>query len=207
MPIQPRSVLRPLFSRGQRPKEQHFHDWLDSFYHKLEDTINVNGWVFRSFLKDLRAEGTIPFTNAGTAMIDIPFSVSRLKAIRVFGNGQRGNPALPLTITISLLYLSDLQIAPLNGVPNDIPQLPQGAAGGFFRHALIGNLTVPLLTFPIVSPPAPGGLFDGTLTFPGTGIPLNFTTTRFFRLQVETTSNITFIQANNNYVYYGFQFE
>src|SRR6185503_10182605 len=99
MAVLSRGVLKPLFTKGQRPKEQHFHDWLDSFYHKTEDAINISGWMFRSFFKDLRADGN-PITNGGISMIDIPLSASRLRAVRVFGNGQRTVLANPFTITV-----------------------------------------------------------------------------------------------------------
>ena len=205
MAQQPKSILRNQFLTGKRPKQQDFHDWLDSYYHKTDDPIKITGWTFRSFLKELRAEGSA-ITNGGASMVDIPISATVLKGIRVFGNGTK--PAnVGFTVTVSLLFFSDKQIAALNGVPNDIPQIPIGA--GFFRHALIGNLTAPSFTFIItVAPSVPTEApFDATLDLTAKNFNLDFTTVRFFRLTIAATTNITFQPVTNNSCYYGLQYE
>src|SRR4051812_15856519 len=122
MAIQTRAFLKNQFLTGKRPKQQDFQDWMDSYYHKTDDALNITGWQFRSFLKDVRAEGAV-ITNGGTTMVDIPPSVSVLKSIRVFGSGSKV-PNVAFSVTVSLIYFSDKLIAALNGIANDIPQMP-----------------------------------------------------------------------------------
>ncbi len=200
MAIKSRGDLKNKFLTGLRPKQQDFHDWLESFYHKVEDPIKLAGWQFRSFFKDLRAEGTA-ITTGGSSVIDIPAGATRLKRIRVLG---RGTPApAPFTITTSLVYFSDKNIPALNGVPSIGNPFPTT----FFAHFLLGISSVPLTNFTIVTA---GPQFDGTFDF--ATIPkdvfMDFIQARFLVLTIRITSgSFPNTAADPSYVYYGFEFE
>lgn len=202
MAIKSRVDLKASFTKGKRPKEQEFWDWQESYYHKVEDPIKVGGWQFRSFFKDLRAEG-LTILNGGLAVVDIPLGVTRLKRIRVFGKGTITAPALSFTITVSLQYYSDKLIPSLNGVPSPGNPFPST----FFAHPLLGLGTVPPLNFTIVSAtPA----FDSIVDF--TAIPkdlfLDFIAVRFFRLGITiATGTFPNTAGDPSYVYYGLEYE
>ena len=200
MAIQPRGFLRTQFTQGRRPKQQDFWDWLDSFYHKGEDTIKTAGWQFRSFFKDLRAEG-VAITTGGVTVVDIPSGATRLKKIRVLGKGTP-SPA-PFTITTSLVYYSDKNVPGLNGVPSSGNPFPTN----FFAHFLLGFSSVPPATFTIVTP---GPQFDGTFDF--ASIPkdvfMDFIQARFLVLTIRITSgSFPNTALDPSYVYYGLEFE
>src|SRR5450759_2748143 len=114
MAIKSRADLKVSFTQGRRPKQQEFWDWQESYYHKTEDAIKVGGWQFKSFLKELRAEGTA-ITTGGFCILDIPFGVSKLKSVRVMGKATPN--VASFTITTSLSYFSDKLVPSLNGVP------------------------------------------------------------------------------------------
>jgi len=203
MAVQLRSNLRNSFTAGKRPKQQEFWDWLDSFYHKTEDAIKTTGWQFRSFFKDLRADGvTFPAAGitSGTTIIDIPFGATTLKKIRVFGRATATVP--PFTISVVLTYFSDLKIISLSGVNSTGNPFP---TAGFFAHFLTGPASIPLLTFNITTA---GPEFSQVFDFVAVGkiIPLDFTQVRFLALTI-SIANGKFSPPDPNYVYYGFEYE
>lgn len=197
MAIKSRADLKISFTQGRRPKQQEFWDWQDSFYHKTEDPIKTAGWQFKSFLKELRAEGTA-ITNGGTTILEIPFGVSKLKAVRVFGKATPGGAQF--TIKISLAYFSDKLVPSLNGVPATGNPMP----ASFFGHPLLGTGTAPAVNFKITTA---GPSFDGTFEF--STIPkdviLDYTAARFLMLTINITTG-TFVAGSDN-LYYGLQFE
>jgi hypothetical protein len=194
MAIKSRGSLQGFFTTGQRPKQQEFWDWLDSFYHKIEDPIKVGGWQVRSFLKDLRAEGTA-LTTGGFTMLEIPVSVTRLKRIRVFGKGT----GFPFNITTSLVYFSDKLIPALNGVPSS--GIPMGS--GFFEYPIIGLGSNPAASFVISSPL---GTFDALFDFSiiPKDVILDFIQVRNLQLTIKTSGTFT---TGTDFVYCGLEYE
>jgi hypothetical protein len=197
MAIKSRADLKVSFTQGRRPKQQEFWDWQESYYHKTEDPITIAGWQFKSFLKELRAEGTA-ITSGGFSILDIPFGVTKLKAVRVMGRATTGGPQF--SITTSLTYFSDKLVASLNGVPATGNPMP----ATFFAHFLLGTGSVPPATFKITTP---GPAFDGTFDFSTIpkDIPLDFTSARFLMLTIKITTG-SFVAGSDN-LYYGLQYE
>jgi hypothetical protein len=195
MAIKSKIDLNAAFSKGKRPKEDDFRNWQDSYYHKVDDTIKLTGWMFRSFLKELRAEGITPITTGGFSVLDIPFSVTKLNKIRVLGRAAVA-PG-PLKLIISAQYFSDKLIPSLNGVPSTGNPLPTS----MFAHPLVGLGTA--IPFEI-NTPGPG--FDQTFDFASIpkNVTLEYNDIRFMVLSIALTGG-QFNAANN--VYYGFEYE
>lgn len=40
--IRSRTILKGWFERGDQPREEHFWDWIDSFWHKEDDAIPIS---------------------------------------------------------------------------------------------------------------------------------------------------------------------
>jgi hypothetical protein len=195
MAIKSKIELNAAFAKGKRPKEEDFRNWQDSYYHKVEDPIKVSGWMFRSFLKDLRSEG-VAITTGGFTVLEIPFGVKKLKKLRVLGRATLV-PG-PLALTVSVQYYSDKQIASLGGVPSTGNPFPTT----MFAHPLVGNGASS--SFVISSAVAQ---FDQTLDF--TLIPkdvdMDFIAVRFLVLTIQLAGG-NFVQGSSN-VYYGFEYE
>jgi hypothetical protein len=209
MAIKSRADLKISFTKGRRPKQQEFWDWQESYYHKTEDPIKIGGWQFRSFFKDMRAEGITITTNGvgsttgGSSAIDIPMGVTRLKRIRVMGRGTPAVAATPFTITTSLVYFSDKNLPALNGVVSTGNPFPTT----MFAHFLLGINSIPLTNFTINTV---GPQFDGIFDF--ATIPkdvfMDFTQARSLVLTIRIT-NGTFpnTAVDPSYIYCGLEYE
>lgn len=193
MAIQTRVNLRNAFTQGRRPKQQEFWDWLDSFYHKTEDVIKTGGWQFRSFFKDLRAEGKA-ITTGGFSIIEIPPGVTKIKKIRVTGRGT----GFPFNITTSLVYACDKLIPALNGVASTGNPFPLN----FFLYPIMGLGSNPAASFVINSPVAAFGQTFDFATIPK-DVTMDFTEARLLMLTIVTTGTF----GANDYVYYGLEYE
>src|SRR5215204_2034504 len=193
MAIKLRGDLKNLFLTGRRPKQQDFHDWLESFYHKTEDPIKAGGWQYRSFLKDLRAEGKAIPTTGGFSIIEIPLNVTKVKKIRVTGKGT----GFPFTITTSLIYACDKLIPALNGAASTGNPFPLN----FFLYPIMGAGANPAASFVINSPAAAFGQTFDFSTIPK-DVTMDFVEARFFMLTIITTGTF----AANDFVYYGLEY-